>query len=74
MVLHRPGAAFQPTIALKRAVLTTMALNTRQQSRRGNLGSKEAKSEDTKARHQSPVHPEAPSGRRHVGANVTRPR
>ena len=31
--------------------------------------SKEAKSEDTKAGHQSPFHPDARSPRRHVGLN-----
>ena len=35
MELHQPGAAFQPTVALKRAVVTTMAPNTQEQSRRG---------------------------------------
>ena len=48
MGLHRPGAAFQPTVALKGAIVTKMAPNTQQQSRRGK-GSKEAKSEDAKA-------------------------
>ena len=37
-------------------------------------GPKEAKSQDTKARQQSPVHPEAPNQRRHIGVNVSRPR
>ena len=46
-----------------------MASNTQQQKR--HLGSKELKTEDTKAIHQSPVHPEAPSQRCHVGVYVT---
>ena len=44
MGLHRTGATFQPIVALKRAVVTTMAPNTQQVQKK--QGSKEAKSED----------------------------
>ena len=55
MGLHQSGAALKMTIALKRVCLDHGIQNkTVVQKRQGS------KSEDTKAGHQSPVHPEAP--------------
>ena len=63
MELHWPGAAFKPTITLKRSV-KTLAQNTQRQPSRGKAP---RRPEDTRTGHQSPVLHEAPNWRRHVG-------